>query len=196
MRPVDRRSTPAQIPPMPRLLSSASMVSVLALTLAACVTSKTEEFDEERLVLLEQGTYAWVEEPATGPEGGREEKGDALTASARVELANVLEARGFREVAEEDAAVLMALRLDVTDEQREVDAYFAQDQLERYESGHLTLSVFVPVTYDLVWRGRSEGKLRTTAQGMGSLRIVWKDLDEARDWRMDKLATAVVDRLP
>lgn len=169
---------------------------MLALTLASCVTSQTELLDEERIELLQERTYAWVDEPVQGPEGATREDLDELAREARELLTEALAERGFRAVSKSDAAVLMALRLDVTEEERQVDPFFAQDQLERYENGHLSLAAFAPITYADVWRGRSEVKLRTTAQGLGTLRIRWKELDEERSWKLDSLVDAVVKRLP
>ena len=56
--------------------------------------------------------------------------------------------------------------------------------------------MFAPITYDDVWRARSEVKLRTTAQGLGTLRVRWKELDEERSWQLEDLVSAVVERLP
>ena len=168
----------------------------LALLSVSCVTSSTEHIDEGRLELLQQRTYAWVDEPLAGPEGSTREDLTKLTLEARSLLTAALAERGFTDVGEEDAAVLMALRLDVTDKTRELDPYFAQDQVERFETGHLSLAAFAPITYDEVWRARSEVKLRTTAQGLGTLRVRWKELDEERSWQLDALVSAIVERLP
>ena len=131
-----------------------------------------------------------------GPDGSTREDLTELTIEARSLLTAALAERGFEGVREGDAAVLMALRLDVTEETRALDPYFAQDQVERYETGHLSLAAFAPITYDDVWRARSEVKLRTTAQGLGTLRVRWKELDEERSWQLDDLVSAVVERLP
>lgn len=170
--------------------------SSLALLFASCVSSSTEHIDEGRLELFERRTYAWVDELLAGPEGSTREDLTERTLEARSLLTAALAERGFRCVREGDAAVLMALRLDVTEQKRELDPYFAQDQVERYETGHLSLAAFAPITYDEVWRARSEVKLRTTAQGLGTLRLRWKELDEERSWQFDDLADAVVKRLP
>lgn len=175
---------------------SVSLTISLALLSVSCVTSSTEHIDEGRLELFEQRTYAWVDEPLAGPDGSTREDLTELTLEARSLLTTALAERGFKGVREGDAAVLMALRLDVTEETRALDPYFAQDQVERYETGHLSLAAFAPITYDEIWRARSEVKLRTTAQGLGTLRVRWKELDEERSWQLDGLVSAVVERLP
>ncbi len=181
---------------MVRLLLTSLLASSFGLFSASCVTSSTEHIDEGRLELFEQRTYAWVDEPIAGPEGSTREELTELTREARSLLTAALAERGFRGVREGDAAILMSLRLDVTEETRELDPYFAQDQAERYETGHLSLAAFAPITYEDVWRARSEAKLRTTAQGLGTLRVRWKELDEERSWQLEELAGAIVERRP
>ena len=181
---------------MRRLFLTPLLASSLVLLSASCVTSSTEHVDEGRLELFEQRTYAWVDEPIAGPEGSTREELTELTLEARSLLTAALAERGFRGVREGNAAILMALRLDVTEETRELDPYFAQDQAERYETGHLSLAAFAPITYEDVWRARSEVKLRTTAQGLGTLRVRWKELDEEREWQLEDLVVAIVERLP
>lgn len=173
-----------------------SLPVCLALSLVACMRTRTEALDATRIGLLQEGTYAWVEEPVPGPDGGVKQTDAQLVDEARGRVEAALAGRGLRRVPERDAAVHMALRLDVSQEVREMDPFFAQDQVERFEKGYLTLSAFVPVTYEVIWRARSEVNLRTTAEGMGSLKIVWKEVDEPRDWQLEALAAGVVERLP
>ena len=181
---------------MVRLFLTSLLASSFALFSASCVTSSTEHVEEGRLQLFEQRTYAWVDEPIAGPEGSTREELTELAREARSLLTAALAERGFRGVREGDAAILMSLRLDVTEETRELDPYFAQDQAERYETGHLSLAAFAPITYEDVWRARSEVKLRTTAQGLGTLRVRWKELDEERSWQLEELVGAIVERIP
>ena len=104
---------------------SVSLTISLALLSVSCVTSSTEHIDEGRLELFEQRTYAWVDEPLAGPDGSTREDLTELTLEARSLLTTALAERGFKGVREGDAAVLMALRLDVTEETRALDPYFA-----------------------------------------------------------------------
>lgn len=182
------------------LIALAPFAAVLALGLPGCVTSKSEFLDASRLDVFEAKSFAWVEEPVEPPEAEgvmvTRVRDDELVAETRQELTAQLLERGFRMTAEDDAAVHLALRLDVSEEQRQNDPFFTVDPFERYERGHLTVAAFVPVTYEPVWRASAALKLRDTARGMGQAEIRWETLDETRDWRLEKLGKAVLKKLP
>lgn len=182
------------------LLGLAPFVAAVALALPGCVNSKSEVLDASRLDVFEAKSFAWVEEPMEAPKIDgvtvTRIRDDELIAQTRRELTAQLVDLGYRITSEEGAAVHLALRLDVSEEQRQNDPFFTVDPFERFERGHLTLAAFVPVTYEPVWRASAALKLRDTARGMGQSEIRWEALDEARDWRLPKLGRAVLKKLP
>ncbi len=182
-------------------LALAPLAAAVALGLiTGCVSSGSEVLDASELRVFEARTFAWVEESVTAPEveGAAvvRERSDELIAQARQTLTAQLLEKGYRLTSEDGAAVHLALRLDVSEEQRQNDPYFTVDQFERFERGHLTLMAFVPVTYVPVWRAKAAVKLRDTARGMGPGEIRWETLEETRDWRLEKLSSTLVGRMP
>ncbi|MEL6908204.1 MAG: hypothetical protein AAFP22_22540, partial [Planctomycetota bacterium] len=100
---------------------------------------------------LEAQTYAWVDERIEGPSPS-ESAEDGVVDEARARIDAQLAAGGLRPAPEEDAALLLALRVDVTREIRQFDPYFAIYSMERYEKGHLSFAALEPISYVELWR--------------------------------------------
>ncbi|MEO1699884.1 MAG: hypothetical protein AAFU73_21550 [Planctomycetota bacterium] len=144
---------------------------------------------------LEAQTYAWVDERVEGPspsESAETEVVDETRALIDAQLA----AGGLRPAPEEDAALLLALRVDVTREIRQFDPYFAIYSMERYEKGHLTFAALEPISYVELWRASTSHNLRVTERAMSRAKPKWEDHPEERDWQLERMVGDVLEAFP
>lgn len=144
---------------------------------------------------LEAQTYAWVDERIEGPSASDPAEDDVV-ADARARIDAQLAAGGLRPAPEDDAALLLALRVDVTREIRQFDPYFAIYSMERYEKGHLTFAALEPISYLELWRASTSHNLRVTERAMSRSKPKWEDHPEDRDWQLERMVGDVLEAFP
>lgn len=141
-------------------------------------------------------TFAFSSERASSDAGGEPLFEDALDDQVEASILDTLVASGLRRVAPADADVLIRTRISVFENVLERDPEWIQGGVDRLEYGRLEIAFLESQTRGRLWQGQAERRLRRTGVAVGVNERRYQDVDEERDWRLDAMARAVLERFP
>lgn len=169
-----------------------SLSLALPLVLAACSGIHVVA-QEPAPGLADARTYAWS--PPPSPEDAAGEA--ALAADLLEQVDRGLAERGYRRAGLTDADLLVSVEVAVETRVATRHAYntgfFTAD---RFEDGRVRVRLRDAASKTALWQGESVHRLRREAQGYGPYQIQWVETGELRDWKVERVVAAILERLP
>jgi len=120
----------------------------------------------------------------------------AIRDEVRAAIGRELGARGMREVARDEAGLLVEFGVDVSERTVANNAYYDFYATEVVEEGTLSIALRDARTDALVWEGSGTSELRVSAVILGPLAAEPRPTRYARDWRVDEKVAAILRELP
>lgn len=172
------------------------LLSVVALLLAGCASTRVDVDGEDPGVLRDFVTFAFD----TGPIGitaeGLPVDDDGLETEVRRALSEQLKALGLVQAPEDEARLLVGTRLTTIESQKNFDPTFSPYVAIKEETGLLWVEAFDTEAKETVWRAHSSKRLRTSQQAKGIHRVRFEPTDEERHWCLYDLAEAIFSNRP
>ncbi len=187
------RETCARTPAARLLGLGAFLTFALMATACSGVQVVSETSDPDALRGIE--TYSWTSRPAPRDVEGRATYEPDLARDAQQRIDEALQARGWQEVRESRADVLLTEHFFVETIERQQDPYFNYYTSVVEEIGRFALEAIDPETDERVWIGVAESRLRVVSRGVGVDSVNSVASEDERDWKLAEKVEAVLGRL-
>ena len=164
-----------------------ALCALLLAWVSACASIDVDAKSEGGLKPGNFETFAW----RFGPDADAGE----LDAEIRAAIQDELLSRGFREVALDEADLLVSFSTEVATEQRVNDPYFGFTPAEVVETGTLTIEISEIGRSGSRWTGTGESELRRAATRTGPFSSKLSPTGQDRDWRVPQKVSAILEQI-